>query len=233
MLFWLTFLLAALAMVKATPTLTIRPLSCSTIFPTFWHLLNPSDSSLPNSVNPLFSDGSSSSGVMTIKQSNDGSTKPHPFSPKLKLSPAVSTLSRQLILVDFEIPPTAYGCEVSITDQAYTISGNPTPLQQINVISLRPNAFTDTSNSPTYDQVFNADANLILSHAWGTISLAPGDGPAVINSGCALDPAVDGDGHMQFVFEISDQTLGGEHTWSINQTNSVWDGNGLYMTHNC
>jgi hypothetical protein len=38
---------------------------------------------------------------------------------------------------------------------------------------------------------------------------------------------------MQFVFEISDQTLGGEHTWSINQTNSVWDGNGLYMTHNC
>jgi hypothetical protein len=93
MLFWLTFFLAALAMVKATPTLTIRPLSCSTIFPTFWHLLNPSDSSLPNSVNPLFSDGSSSSGVMTIKQSNDGSTKPHPFSPKLKLSPAVSTLS--------------------------------------------------------------------------------------------------------------------------------------------
>ena len=62
--------------------------------------------------------------------------------------------------------------------------------------------------------------------------MAPGDGPAVINSGCALDPAVDGDGHMQFVFEISDQTLGGEYTWSINQTNSIWDGNGLYMIYN-
>ena len=236
MFFWLTFFLAALAMVRASPTPTMGPLSCSKIFPTFWHLLNPSDSSLPNSVNQLFSDGSSSSGVMTLKQSNDGSRKPHPFSPKLKLTPAVSTLSRQLILVDFEIPPTAYGCDVSITDQAYTISGNPTPLQQINVISLLPNAFTDTSNTPTYDQVFNTNANLISSHAWGTISLAPGDGPAVINSGCALDPAVDGDGHMQFVFEISDQSLAGEHTWSINQFNhSGWDGNsnGVFMTHNC
>jgi hypothetical protein len=75
MLFWLAFFLAALAMVKASPTPTIGLLSCSTIFPTFWHLLNPSDSSLPNSVNRLFSDGSSPSGVMTLKQSND-STKP-------------------------------------------------------------------------------------------------------------------------------------------------------------
>jgi hypothetical protein len=156
------------------------------------------------------------------------------FPFKLKLIFVVSTLSRQLILVDFEIPPAAYGCQVSITDQAYTIKGNPTPLPQINIISLLPNAFTDTSNTPTYDRVFSFPS-LISSHAWGTISLAPGDGPAVINSGCAFDPAVDGDGHMQFVFEISDLTLGGLHTWSINQTDCGWDGNsnGVFMTHNC
>jgi hypothetical protein len=67
------------------------------------------------------------------------------------------------------------------------------------------------------------------------VSLTPGDGPVVINSGCAFDPAIDGTGHMQFVFEISDQNLWGEYTWSINQTDCASDGkfNGVFMTHNC
>jgi hypothetical protein len=203
-----------------------------TVFPTFWYLFSTPDTSMGGSPATHFSDGSSSEGVMTIKQSNGGSTKPQSFSPSLKLTLVAFNASSQLIFVDFEIPRNAYDCQVTITDQASTISGSPIPLAQINVISLVPDAFTQSSLAPTYNQVFD-NPSIISSHSWGTVSLAAGDGPVIINSGCALDPANDGVGHMQFVFEF-DKTLVGEHTWSINQSGSIWsNSNGLYMTHSC
>jgi hypothetical protein len=231
----ITFLLCALTIACASPTLP--PRACTTVYP---NNLQSLVNTLPgqtffNQAPPFVVGGV---GGMTIQQDNTGDTLL--INPHLRISQLVAVNNPQLNVqfVDFIVPSGAYGCQLSITDQAnqlyYESNGdvNAAP-PALNVISLVPNAI---SGDPTYDVVM-MNQSLVSSYNFGTVTMTRG-GSKVINSFECPQATWDGqDGHLQYVFEFAPPGPGGYSDWVLPQlvpdAAGVQPLNGVYMTYNC